>query len=146
MKRFILVLLLILLSFSLALAASGKRGKTDEDANSEVSEEAAPDDDSAVAEVTEVRASHILVVTEKEAKQVKARLDRGEDFAEVAKEVSKCPSAARGGDLGFFGRGAMVPEFEKAAFALEVGEVSGPVKTQFGWHIIMVTDKKSEEQ
>jgi len=90
----------------------------------------------------EVRASHILVDSEDEAKKIKARLDKGADFAAVAKDKSKCPSAPRGGDLGFFGRGKMVPEFEKAAFALKTGEVSAPVKTQFGWHIIKVTDRK----
>ncbi len=90
----------------------------------------------------EVKASHILVDTEDEAKKIKERLDKGEDFAEVAKASSKCPSASRGGDLGFFGKGRMVPEFEKAAFALKVGEVTGPVKTQFGWHIIKVTERK----
>ncbi len=90
----------------------------------------------------EMKASHILVDTEDEAKKIKARIDKGEDFAAVAKEVSKCPSAPRGGDLGFFGKGKMVPEFEKAAFALKEGEVSSPVKTQFGWHIIKATGRK----
>jgi len=90
----------------------------------------------------EVKASHILVDTEDEAKKIKARLDKGEDFAAIAKASSKCPSSAKGGDLGFFGKGRMVPEFEKAAFALKVGEISAPVKTQFGWHIIKVTEKK----
>jgi len=90
----------------------------------------------------EVKASHILVDAEEDAKSIKARLDKGEDFAAVAKEKSKCPSAPRGGDLGFFGKGRMVPEFEKAAFSLKVGEVSAPVKTQFGWHVIKVTERK----
>jgi len=90
----------------------------------------------------EVKASHILVATEEEAKKAKERIDKGEDFAAVAKAVSTCPSASRGGDLGFFGKGRMVPEFEKAAYALKEGEVSGPVKTQFGWHIIKMTGRK----
>jgi peptidyl-prolyl cis-trans isomerase C len=83
-----------------------------------------------------VTASHILVDDEAKAKSIKERIDAGEDFAELAKAESSCPSASRGGDLGTFGRGMMVPEFEAAAFALEPGEVSAPVKTQFGWHII----------
>lgn len=90
----------------------------------------------------EVKASHILVDTEDEAKKIKERLDKGENFEALAKEKSKCPSAPRGGDLGYFGKGRMVPEFEKAAFALKDGEISGPVKTQFGWHIIKITARK----
>lgn len=93
----------------------------------------------------EVHASHILVDTEAEAKAIKAQLDKGADFAKLAKDKSKCPSASRGGDLGYFGKGKMVPEFEKAAFALKVGQISGPVKTQFGWHIIKVLDKKDSK-
>ncbi len=91
----------------------------------------------------EVQASHILVDTEEEAKKIKEQLDKGADFATLAKEKSKCPSAPRGGDLGSFGKGRMVPEFEKVAFALKVGEISAPVKTQFGWHIIKVTGTKA---
>ncbi len=93
----------------------------------------------------EVHASHILVDTEAEAKAIKAQLDKGADFAKLAKDKSKCPSASRGGDLGYFGKGKMVPEFEKAAFALKVGQISDPVKTQFGWHIIKVLDKKESK-
>lgn len=91
----------------------------------------------------EVRASHILVDTEEKAKNIKERLDKGEVFEELAKAESSCPSASRGGDLGSFGKGSMVPEFEQAAFALKEGEVSGPVKTQFGYHIIKVTGHKA---
>ncbi len=83
-----------------------------------------------------VHCAHILVKTETEAKAVKARLDKGEKFAAIAKEVSLCPSGKDGGDLGKFGRGQMVKEFEKAAFELEKGATSGLVKTQFGYHII----------
>lgn len=90
----------------------------------------------------QVKASHILVKTEAEAKAIKARLDKGESFEALAKAKSTCPSASRGGDLGWFGRGVMDPDFEKAAFALKNGEVSGPVKTKFGWHIIKITGKK----
>ena len=92
----------------------------------------------------QVKASHILVKTEDEVKAVKARLDKGESFEAVAKDKSTCPSASRGGDLGWFGRGVMDPDFEKAAFALKDGEVSGPIKTKFGWHIIKITGKKAE--
>ncbi len=83
-----------------------------------------------------VHCAHILVKTETEAKAVKARLDKGEKFGAVAQQVSLCPSGKKGGDLGKFGRGQMVKEFEKAAFELEKGATSGPVKTQYGYHII----------
>lgn len=95
------------------------------------------------AKKPEVKASHILVQDEKTAKEVKAKLDKGEDFAKLAKEYSQDPgSAEKGGDLGFFGPGKMVPEFEEAAYKLKKGEVSEPVKSSFGYHIIKVTDKK----
>lgn len=89
----------------------------------------------------EIRASHILVKTEEEAKKLYEEIKAGKDFAEAAGEVSLCPSGHAGGDLGFFGRGMMVKTFEDAAFALEKGELSKPVQTQFGWHLILVTDK-----
>lgn len=91
---------------------------------------------------TEVRASHILVATEEEANNLRNEIINGKNFADVAAEYSKCPSGANGGDLGYFGRGMMVKPFEDAAFELEVGELSQPVQTQFGWHLIEVTDKK----
>ncbi len=91
----------------------------------------------------EVRASHILVESEEEANQIKAELDGGADFAELAKEHSIDPGAANGGDLGFFGHGMMVKPFEDAAFALaNVGDVSAPVQSQFGWHIIKLEEKR----
>lgn len=89
----------------------------------------------------EVRASHILVDTEEEALELKDSIASPEDFARIAAEYSKCPSGAEGGDLGYFGRGMMVKPFEDAAFSLPVGVVSDPVETQFGWHLILVTDK-----
>jgi peptidyl-prolyl cis-trans isomerase C len=92
--------------------------------------------------VTQARASHILVKTEQEAAAHKKRIENGDDFAAVAKRFSKCPSKEKGGDLGWFGKGMMVPEFEKVAFEEEVGKVVGPVKTQFGYHVIKVTGKK----
>jgi len=86
--------------------------------------------------VNEVHCAHILVKTEKEAQAVTERLGRGEKFANIAREVSLCPSGKRGGDLGTFTRGKMVKEFEEAAFVLQKGQVSPIVKTKFGYHII----------
>ena len=93
-------------------------------------------------EPEEIRARHILVDTEEEAKEIADLISKGSDFSTLAKERSKCPSKDRGGDLGFFGRGRMDPEFEKVAFNLKVGEVSGIVKTRFGYHIIKLEEKK----
>ena len=94
----------------------------------------------------EVHARHILVATEEEAKAVKAELDGGKDFAELAKEKSTDPSAQQnGGDLGFFGKGMMVKPFEDAAFAMEVGAVSDPVKSDFGWHVIKLEEKRMSQ-
>jgi len=84
----------------------------------------------------EVHCAHILMKTEKEAQAVMERLGRGEKFANIAREVSLCPSGKRGGDLGAFGRGKMVKEFEEAAFALQKGQISPIVKTKFGYHIV----------
>jgi peptidyl-prolyl cis-trans isomerase C len=83
-----------------------------------------------------VHCAHILVKSEKEANAVLELLKKGKKFAHIAKEVSLCPSGKRGGDLGTFGRGKMVKEFEKAAFALQKGQISPIVKTKFGYHII----------
>lgn len=91
---------------------------------------------------TEVRASHILVKTEKEANDILNKVQAGQDFATLAKKHSLCPSGKRGGDLGFFTRGKMVKEFENTAFSLENKQVSKPIRTQFGYHLIMVTDKR----
>jgi peptidyl-prolyl cis-trans isomerase C len=90
----------------------------------------------------QARASHILVKTEQQAQQIMKRLTDGEEFAAVARRFSSCPSGKSGGDLGWFGKGMMVPEFEKVAFEEEVGKVVGPIKTQFGYHVIKVTGKK----
>jgi peptidyl-prolyl cis-trans isomerase C len=84
----------------------------------------------------QVRAKHILVEHSHEADDILKKLDENILFEDLAKDFSKCPSGKNGGDLGEFGRGQMVPEFEKATFALEVGSVSGAVKTNFGFHII----------
>ncbi len=92
----------------------------------------------------EIHARHILVPTEAEALDVLKRLKAGEDFAKIASEVSKDPGS-QGGDLGWFTKDKMVPEFAEAAFKLDKGQVSGPVKSQFGWHIIQVEDKRMKE-
>lgn len=93
-----------------------------------------------------VKARHILVKTEDEAKAVLAELEAGKDFGQLAAEKSTCPSKARGGDLGWFEKGRMVPEFDTAAFALKKGERSGVVQTQFGYHIILVEDRREAGQ
>ncbi|MEY8841864.1 peptidylprolyl isomerase [Cribrihabitans sp. XS_ASV171] len=93
----------------------------------------------------EFNASHILVNTEEEAKAVKELLENGADFAATAKEKSTGPSGPNGGSLGWFGEGAMVPEFEQAVLSLEPGEVSDPVQTQFGWHIVKLNEKRKAE-
>ncbi len=93
----------------------------------------------------EYNASHILVETEEEALAVKADLDGGADFAEVAKEKSTGPSGPGGGSLGWFGPGMMVPAFETAVEGLDAGAVSDPVQTQFGWHIIKLNEKRKKD-
>jgi len=90
----------------------------------------------------EVHARHILVATEGEAKDIEAQLKNGADFATLAKQKSKDPGAAEGGDLGYFTKDQMVPEFAEAAFKLDKGQISEPIKTQFGWHIIKLEDKR----
>jgi peptidyl-prolyl cis-trans isomerase C len=91
----------------------------------------------------EVRARHILVETEAQAKELQDRIGKGEDFVALAKAYSKDPgSKDEGGDLGYFGRGQMVPVFEETAFSLKAGQVSPPVKSQFGWHIVKVEDRR----
>lgn len=91
---------------------------------------------------TMVKASHLLVKTEEEALKLKEEIANGKEFAQAAKEVSLCPSGQNGGDLGYFTKGQMVKEFEDAAFSMNVGEVSNPIRTQFGYHLIYLTDKK----
>ena len=94
----------------------------------------------------EVSARHILVETEEQAKELKAKLDKGADFAQLAKENSKDPgSKDDGGNLGYFGHGQMVPQFEEVVFKLKKGEVSDPVKTQFGWHLVKLEDSRTKQ-
>lgn len=91
--------------------------------------------------VNQVSAGHILVDSYEEAVALKKRIDDGESFERLAAKYSKCPSGQRGGALGSFGRGMMVKPFENAAFNLQVGEVSEPVKTEYGWHLIKVYNR-----
>ncbi len=98
------------------------------------------------ADKEEVRARHILVKTEKEAKDIIEKLKGDADFAALAKEKSTGPSGSGGGDLGFFAKGQMVPEFDKVVFDLKPGELYGdPVKTQFGWHVIKVEERRKKK-
>jgi peptidyl-prolyl cis-trans isomerase C len=122
------------------LNVDGKAALTDE-AEHKVYEDAVKQ----VAAEPEVHARHILVETEDEAKQVEEELKKGADFAELAKKKSKDPGASDGGDLGFFTKDQMVPEFSAAAFSLEPGKISDPVKSQFGWHIIKVEEKRNRK-
>ncbi len=94
---------------------------------------------------TEYNASHILVETEEEAQAVLDELEEGADFAELAAERSVGPSGPNGGQLGWFTAGMMVPEFEEAVMALEPGEVSAPVETQFGWHVVVLNETRAQE-
>lgn len=93
----------------------------------------------------QVKAKHILVEKEEDANKIADEIKAGKSFEDAAKEYSTCPSKEKGGDLGYFGKGQMVPEFEKAAFEAVIGEVSAPVKTQFGYHLILVEDKKEAQ-
>ena len=90
---------------------------------------------------SKVSAAHILVKEESRARELLTMVKAGEDFAKLARTHSECPSGKNGGNLGWFSRGQMVKEFEDAAFAGQKGETVGPVKTQFGWHLIKVLDK-----
>lgn len=99
------------------------------------------------AQEKQVKARHILVETEEKAKEIKEKLTKGEDFSQLAKENSTdTASKDKGGDLGYFGSGQMVKEFEDAAFALNVGETSAPVKSEYGYHIIIVDEKKEAQE
>jgi len=92
--------------------------------------------------MTRASARHILVPTEDACLDLKGKIEGGADFADLAKEHSQCPSGQRGGDLGEFGPGQMVPEFDKVVFHEAVGQVHGPVKTQFGYHLVEVTSRQ----
>jgi peptidyl-prolyl cis-trans isomerase C len=122
------------------LSVEGKTATTDE-AMKKVYDDAAKQ----ITGEQEVHARHILVETEDEAKAVEEELKKGADFAELAKKKSKDPGASDGGDLGFFTKDQMVPEFSAVAFALEPGKISDPVKSQFGWHVIKVEEKRARK-
>ena len=122
------------------LANEGKAATTDE-AMKKVYEDASKQ----ISGEQEVHARHILVETEDEAKAIEEELKKGADFAELAKKKSKDPGASDGGDLGFFTKDQMVPEFSAVAFSLEPGKISDPVKSQFGWHVIKVEEKRSRK-
>ena len=124
------------LAMETLLGQVGKAAQTD-DAEHKAYEEAAK----ANPPVEEIHARHILVPTEEEAKAALARVKGGEDFAKVATELSKDP-AGDGGDLGWFTKDRMVPEFADAAFKLQPGQLSDPVKSQFGWHVIKVEERR----
>lgn len=93
--------------------------------------------------MTRASARHILVSSENECEALKSQIENGADFAELARQHSQCPSSRRGGELGEFGRGQMVREFDEVVFSAAVGEVQGPVKTQFGYHLIEVTARSA---
>jgi peptidyl-prolyl cis-trans isomerase C len=122
------------------LAAEGKAATTDE-AMKKVYEEAAKQ----IEGEQEVHARHILVETEDEAKAIEAELKKGADFAELARQKSTDPGASEGGDLGYFPKEDMVPEFADAAFKLDKEQISEPVHTRFGWHVIKVEDKRERQ-
>ena len=88
------------------------------------------------------RARHILVETEQACEDLKSQIEGGADFADVAREHSRCPSGRQGGDLGEFRQGQMVPEFDTVVFSAELGQVHGPVQTQFGYHLIEITSRE----
>ena len=91
--------------------------------------------------MAKARARHILVSTEEQCNELKTKIESGEDFAAIAKEYSSCPSRQQGGDLGEFGPGMMVPEFDSVVFSAPLNIVQGPVKTQFGYHLLEVTSR-----
>jgi peptidyl-prolyl cis-trans isomerase C len=122
------------------LQSAAKAALTDETMH-KVYEEASKQ----MADEQEVHARHILVESEDEAKAIYAELKKGADFTQIAKQKSKDAGAAEGGDLGYFTKEQMVPEFAEAAFKLDKGQFSEPVKTQFGWHIIKVEDKRKRQ-
>lgn len=122
------------------LTREGKKAVT-----AEAAKKLFDDTTKAMAPEEEAHARHILVEDEAQAKTVVERLKKGEDFAKVAAELSKDPGSGKeGGDLGWFTKDRMVPEFAEAAFKLKKGEVSEPVKSQFGWHVIKLEDKRAK--
>ena len=137
---------LILENEERALLSSQTIAATAREATTEEAIQTAYDDSFGEASgETEYNAAHILVETEEEAAAIVAELEAGADFATLAQERSVGPSGPNGGDLGWFGAGMMVPQFEEAVFALEPGAVSAPVQTQFGWHVILLRETRQSE-
>lgn len=134
MKKFISAIIICLLVQTAAFASNDKFTSIEESISTQNFVK--------LQSVKYVSAGHILVDTYDEAASLKKRIDNGESFEKLAAKYSKCPSSQRGGALGMFGRGQMVKPFENAAFNLEVGQVSEPVKTEFGWHLIKVYNRK----
>lgn len=126
-------------------AAEELRGVVDAAMTDEALQEAYDRLYGAVDPETEYNASHILVETEEEAAALVTELEGGADFAELAKEKSTGPSGPRGGELGWFGKGAMVAPFEEAVVAMEAGAISAPVQTQFGWHVIKLNETRIKD-
>jgi len=91
--------------------------------------------------MSKATARHILVNTEEECNDIKNKIENGSDFADMAKQLSQCPSGQRGGDLGEFSPGQMVQEFDQVVFSEDIGKVHGPVQTQFGFHLIEITSR-----
>ena len=91
--------------------------------------------------MSKASARHILVASEAECESLKQQIENGADFADLAKQHSSCPSGQRGGELGEFGPGQMVPEFDRVVFSADLNQVQGPVKTQFGYHLLEVTER-----
>jgi peptidyl-prolyl cis-trans isomerase C len=128
------------LLMSLLLEEQGKSAATDDEMHKVYDEQVKP-----MGAEEEVRARHILVKTEDEAKAIADQIKGGADFATVAKEKSQDPgSAQEGGDLGYFVKAKMVPEFSEVAFKMYPGQVSNPIKSQFGWHVIKVEDRRTQ--
>lgn len=126
------------------LAATALNAVADEKLTKEAVQDAYDKEFGNLPEEPEFKASHILVKTEDEAKELVTALEGGKDFAELAKEKSTGPSGPNGGDLGWFGKGMMVPEFENAVIEMSVGDVSAPVKTQFGWHVLKLFETRNK--
>ena len=132
MKKILILALMLTLSSSTNLSQVNARTLYQTDSKTAES----------AVQFTQVKASHILVDTKEQAQKIREEILAGKSFEDMAEKYSKCPSGAKGGDLGYFEKGMMVPEFEKAAFNLPVDQVSEPVKTEFGWHLIVVTAKR----
>ena len=125
---------------AMALDAVGNADVAEEDVQAEYDAQYGD-----AAPATEYNASHILVETEEEAQSLIEELEGGADFAELAQQYSTGPSGPNGGQLGWFSPGMMVPSFEEAVFELEVGEISAPVETQFGWHVVKLNETREQD-